>query len=66
MATHLPSLAKPNTACDDEFVAKRLVRALETIMRDVLGDQQSQMLLPKRNHVIQAFRFDRQHEALGT
>jgi hypothetical protein len=36
---HLPYLVMPYSACNYQLVAKRLMRPLDVVVRDVLGDQ---------------------------
>ena len=49
----------------DQPIVESLVIPFEMIVRDKLDDRASEVLLPQRNHAIQAFLLDRPHESLG-
>jgi hypothetical protein len=56
MAANSARAERSRSLSDDWGVAQRLMRTFEVVVRDVLGDQQSQMTLAERHHVIQALR----------
>jgi hypothetical protein len=54
---------RPRRRAVDQRIADPLVIALGMIVRDVLTNQPTEVPLAKREHPIQAFLFDRSHEA---